>query len=162
MLHRFFCYLPTSQSVPAWSSVLNSEPKVGKEKKNVLTWMLFPGLVEVEAGNLLRTTDPSDSIFELDIYLKYMYCCDTRKFYEFDVTAWYNGLRTNSRVGRGSYCIQSFPERFTEDNGICPHWPALAELTRLGMCENASFKDIRIPQNCPNLNAPCPRKRKRA
>ena len=118
--------------------------------------------VEVKEGNLLCTTDPSDKEFDLDAYLQYMYCCDTRKFFVFQVTAWYNGLRTNSRGGRGIYCIQSFPDRFSEDNGICPHWPALSELTRLGMCtENAGFKDIRNPLNCPSISAPCTRKRKR-
>ena len=79
MLHRFFCSLPTSQSVPAWSSVVNSEPKVGQG--TVLTWMLLPGLVEVKEENLLCKTDPSDVDFDLDLYLQYMYCCDTRKLF---------------------------------------------------------------------------------
>jgi hypothetical protein len=132
---------------------VNSELKVGQGF--ALTWILLPGLVEVKEGNLLTTTDPKDVDFILDAYLKVMYCCDTRKFFLFNVTAWYNRLRTNSRVGRGIYCIQSFPGRFSEDNGICPHWPALSELTRLGMCtENAGFKDIRNSLNCPSISEP--------
>jgi hypothetical protein len=134
---------------------VNNEPKVCQG--SVLTWILLPGLVKVKEENLLCKTDPSDGHFDLDMYLQYMYCCDTRKFFQFQVTAWYNGLRTNSRVGRGSYCIESFPARFTEDHGICPHWPALSELTRLGMCtENSSFKDIRNPQIAPSHMHPAP------
>ena len=108
-------------------------------------------------------TDPTDELFDMSIYLKYMFCCDTRKVFKFQVRAWYNGLRTNNRVDRGSYRIESFQARFAEDNGVCQHWPALSEMARLGMCnENVSFKDIRNPQNCPSINAPCPRKRQRS
>ena len=141
--------------------------------------------------NFAATTDPTDTGFIAKDYQSVMFCCDSKKFFVFEVTAWYNGLRTHSRDSQvieyifpriyarmyyehprahtlclshqGTYCMDSFPATFPEDNGACQHWPALSEMQRLGICgRNVSFRDIRIPQHCPNLAAtPCKNKRQR-
>ena len=73
-------------------------PKILKESEPKC-----PKTEGVDLGSLIFTKTVS---FWHSAYLQGMYCCDTRKFFLFNVTAWNNGLRTNSRVGRGIYCIQ--------------------------------------------------------
>jgi hypothetical protein len=67
--------------------------------------------------------------------LQYMFCRDTRKMFKFQVRAWYNGLRTSNRVGRGSYRIESFQERFAEDMAFAitgrpfRRWPGATKMS---------------------------------
>ena len=49
---RFFCYLPTVQCVPLWSSILGQMTE--KRVKNAITWQLLPDLKKVRGDRLSR------------------------------------------------------------------------------------------------------------